>query len=158
MTRIKINRRLPEELIIPSIDDILYSIGLCHSSVREDPKRSKLHNPIVIAFVVFTQLVMKIIALFTDDELLLSILTEFCHLLELIFHPSVMIIIISIIILFSQWVYFSNHRMGVKPTFIVVLGVMSGSVTPLSVGLTHETQVRQLLKYGKWLKRLLFLN
>ena len=155
MSSIRVDRRLPPELSIQSIDDILYSIGLCHSSVREDPKRSKLHNPIVIAIIEFIHLLMKFISILTDDEKLLSILDDFTHLIGFKLYFIVMLIVLNLITIFSQCVYYYNYRMGVKPTFLRVFGVMSGSVTPISVGLTHERQVTQLLKYGKWLQKLL---
>ena len=38
-----------------------------------------------------------------------------------------------------------------KPTFVRVFQVLSGSITPSEVGLIHPTQVQQLLKIAKWL-------
>ena len=54
------------------------------------------------------------------------------------------------IALFSQLVYYYNHCIGVKPTFIRIIQVFSGSITPSSVGLNNSKQVKQLLKIAKW--------
>ena len=60
-------------------------------------------------------------------------------------------ILLSLIVLFAEINYFRNDRRGVKPTFIRVLQVMSGSVPPSSVGLKDERIVKQLLRTAKWL-------
>ena len=55
MCRIQTDRVLPPELCIQSIDDILYSIGLCHHSVREIPERSLINKPLIITIVFIIQ-------------------------------------------------------------------------------------------------------
>ena len=51
MPRLDTNRVLPEEVVISSVDDLLYEIGLCLTSVRERPKRKAFYNPVVITVV-----------------------------------------------------------------------------------------------------------
>ena len=158
MDSVNLNQALPPELRIASIDEILYSIGLCHHSVREHPKRSPIHNPFAIAFVVSFVMLIKTISIFTNDLLVLSLLAEFTHHIGIKLYMNIMIVIISLMTLFMQTVYYLNYKRGVKPTFIRLFQVMSGSITPSSVGLTHATEVIQLLKYGHWLKKLVILN
>ena len=151
MVGIKVERVLPPELTVDSIDDILYSIGLSHESVRDRPKRSTIHNPILIFVVVFTQLITKIMTYFNDDEWTLLLLADFGHYLGIKYTISNDLIIVSSITIFMQSVYFYNYKRKIKPTFVRVFQVMSGSVTPCSVGLTRERQVMALLRIAKWL-------
>ena len=151
MSRIQTDRVLPPELSIQSIDDILYSIGLCHHSVRERPKRSFINHPLLIAIVMVLQIVMRTISNTTDNKTILILTADSCHYLTIKEYVNTMSTLLSLMALFSQMVYFYNHRIGVKPTFVRVFQVLSGSITPLSVGLNHSTQVNQLLKIAKWL-------
>ena len=145
-------------MAIDSIDDILYSIGLCHHSVREDKKRSAINSPKIILFVVISTMIMQTISLFTDNEFTHLLLNELSLGMGIAFYASCLIIILSLMTIFSQSVYYWNYKRGIEPTFVRVFQVMSGSITPSSVGLTNERQVRQLFSIGKWIKPLLTNN
>src|SRR5690242_3174553 len=110
MVVIKCDKCLPPELCVDSIDDILYSIGLCHQSVRDRPKRSAINNPIVIFIVVFTQIITKIMAFFTENPIILSFLAEFGSPVGMKFVYSTILINLSFIALFSQLVYYYNYK------------------------------------------------
>ena len=152
MVSINPNKVLPPNMAIDSIDNILYSIGLCHHSVRKGAKRLTLHSPKLILFIVIINVVTQTISIFTDDEFTHLLLYDLGHGIGITFYSSIMMIILSLIALFSQSVYYWNHKRGIEPTFVRVFQVISGSITPSSVGLTNERQVRQLLMIGKWLK------
>ena len=68
------------------------------------------------------------------------------------------VILLSFETLFMQIVYYVNHKRGVEPTFLRVLGVMSGRLTPISIGLTDEMKAMKLISMSKWLLRLHFCN
>ena len=154
MSRIQTNRVLPSELSIQSIDDILYSIGLCHYSVRDRPKRSVINKPIIVLIFVLIQIPMRIVSNTTDNEMILLLTADMGHYVTFKEYINIMSILLTLMALFSQMVYFYNHRIGLKPTFVRVFQVLSGSITPSSVGLNHSTQVIALLKMAKWLPHL----
>ena len=151
MARIDCNKVLPQELTIESIEDVLYYIGLSHHSVRDPPKRPKINNPKFITTFVFVVMIMKVVSQFTDDEITLVLLTEYSHYLGIKIYLNINTIFLSLIVLFTKANYFRNERRGVKPTFIRVFQVMSGSVPPSNVGLTDERIVKQLLRTVKLL-------
>ena len=151
MCRIQTDRVLPPELCIQSIDDILYSIGLCHHSVREIPERSLINEPLIITIVIIIQLLFRIVANTTDNKLIILFTADVGYLIEVKEFGNIIVILASIMELLFQMVYYYNHCIGVKPTFIRVFQVFSGSITPSNVGLNNSTQVRQLLKIAKWL-------
>ena len=65
---IDINKRLPPELTIESVDDILYRIGLCLTSVREQPKRHWIFSPFLIFIFVSMFLIKELMILSTNEE------------------------------------------------------------------------------------------
>ena len=67
------------DLIIPSAKDILYEIGLCPTSVSEEPKRRALNHPLILAIVNGIYLFERILSLMLndDDHLYLMIVGEF---------------------------------------------------------------------------------
>ena len=94
---------------------------------------------------------MKVVSNFTEDELTLTLLTEYSHYLGIKTYLNFGFTFLSLIVLLSEANYFMNHMLGMKPTFVRVFQVISGSVAPSSVGLTDERLVRQLLRRAKWL-------
>ena len=48
--------------------DILYSIGLCHHSVSDRPKRNPINNPMAIFIIVGIELVQRISSLMISNE------------------------------------------------------------------------------------------
>jgi len=60
---------LPAELVIPSVDDILYEIGLCLTSVSDGPKHRRLiHNPMFIIITCSIFIVDRFICVILNDK------------------------------------------------------------------------------------------
>ena len=156
MALININKVLSTNM--DSIEDILYSIGLSHQSMRKETKRSVFYSPKFIAIIVFSYIITQTLSLLTDDEFVHLLLNELILRMGIGVYISIELIILSLMTLFSQSVYYWNYKRGIEPTFVRVFQVMSGSITPSSVGLTNERQVRQLLSIAKWIKRVLKSN
>ena len=72
---------IPEDLIIPAAKDLLYEIGLCPTSVSEEPKRRAVNHPIVTAFGNYMYLFERIASLMLDDNdhLYLMIVGEYAR-------------------------------------------------------------------------------
>ena len=158
MSGIDCNEVIPQELAIESIEDILYYIGLSQHSVRDPPKRPTINNPKFLSMFVFVVMIMRVASQFTDDEITLVLLTEYSHYLGIKIYLNINTLFLSLIVLFTKANYFRNEKRGVKPPFIRVFQVMSGSVPPSSVGLTDERIVKQLLKLAKWLPMIMKNN
>ena len=83
---ISANKRLPRDLCVDSIDDILYSIGLSLTSVRDvlrdEHKNRRFYNkPIVIFVCNLLYALMRIFCLFTDNKFCLTLLGHYGHML-----------------------------------------------------------------------------
>ena len=49
----------------------------------------------------------------------------------------------------SQLIYYYNYKNEIKPTFLKVFQMMSGLVSPKSIGLTNEKEIYKLIKLSK---------
>ena len=66
--------------------------------------------------------------------------------------------LISLLPISIQLIYYYNYRNGIKPTFLRVFQMMSGLVSPKSLGLTDEQQIRKLLNRTKFLLKCTKIN
>src|SRR6195952_137217 len=151
--RINPNKCLPPELIIESVDDILYRIGLSFDSLRDPPKRSQFNNPFIVFITLFAILSEKLITLTVNEEndWILKVIGDLGYLIGVRIYINIAFILTSILGLTSQWIYYYNYRNGIKPTFLRVFQMMSGLVSPKSLGLTDEQQIRKLCDKTKTL-------
>ena len=156
---INIKRNLPPNLVIQSAEDLLYDIGLCLSSVKRMPKQRKLlSTPIVIWIIQWTYLFVRLAAILTDHNnkqltLLLGYIGEY---MGLTIHLDIIIIFGIIITILSQLNYYYNYKRGNDPTFLRVFQMMSGSVTPVSIGLYRVSDIRKLISFRIWYKLIKF--
>src|SRR5580704_9926325 len=67
--------------------------------------------------------------------------------LELKIHANMLFSLGLIMSITSQFIYYYNYKRGIKPTFVRVFQMMSGLVTPSSVGLYRETDITRLLRH-----------
>ena len=151
---IKFDKCLPQDLTIESIDDILYRIGLSLDSIRDRPKRPKIFHPIIVFIVVliFAIKEMTIFSLKESHSQWFPVLGSYGHLLGGIRrHLSLPLTLFSILSLSSQLIYYYNERNGIKPTFLRVFKMMSGLVTPKSIGLTDEQHIRNVKNSSIWI-------
>ena len=142
MSSISPNRVIPEHLVIRSADDLLYSIGLCLQSMRKRPKRKTIYNPKLIAFVSWLHLWLRIASIWLpEDSQWLPLIGETGRYFGMKFHWNFYVCLINAFMIASQLNFFYAYKRGMSPTFVRVFRMMSGSVTPLSVGLSDPNQV-----------------
>src|SRR5690242_10053896 len=119
MSKISIDSVLPRDVCIPSVDDLLYEIGLCLTSVRERPKRRAIDSPIVIAIVCLLYFIDRIASIYLNDfehGWLLAV-GDVGHYLDLKTHINIIFIFYALMSITSQLVYYYNYKRGIKPTF-----------------------------------------
>ena len=158
--KIDVNKCLPPELTVQSVDDILYRIGLTFESTQLSTKRRLFSKPLFI-FISSLMILIKDCILFylSDDHVEIFIyfnaylisMRRICHLITI----STEALIIS-----SQLIYYYNYRNGIKPTFLRVFQIMSGLVSPKSLGLTNQSEIIKLVYKTKRLFKItkLFLH
>ena len=116
---------------------------------RERPKRWPINNPVFIAIITSIFLSERVVSILVpvSERQILLLIGETGRYFNLKVQWNLFFILNSMIGLSSQTLYYYNHRKGIKPTFLRVFQVMSGSVAPSSVGLNDRRDIRQLLKF-----------
>ena len=150
MSSIDVNKCLPPELTIESVDDILYRIGLCFTSVRVRPKRQRIDHPLVVFIITLIFASERVVSFKCGpkNESMFQILGDVGYLFGARLY-GICYIFSSILIFGSQLVYYTNNRNGIKPTFLRVFQMMTGRVPPKVLGLKKEKHILYLIKITK---------
>ena len=163
MTHIEMDKFDPDNILaqdmrIEGVDDILYDIGLSVNSCRDEPKKRRLiYHPLFILAILIIHVIQVVISLYlkTTNELAYFALLDFDYFIGLEHRVKINKLISIATILFSQCVYYYNHKRGIEPSFFRIFQMMSGSITPSSVGLVNEKDVKYLLFVTKKLHKIL---
>ena len=153
---------LSDTMVIDSVDDILFEIGLLLTSVsNQDKQRDLINKPFFILIINISIFILKCVVVYVDsnDDELLKVLGDFTHMYgKMKQHYNIIIILFTIFVLYSQWVYYSNYKRGIRPTFLRLFHMMSGSVTPREVGLTNDEDVRDLVCVTRRINNIIWFN
>ena len=136
---------LPQELTIDSVDEHLYRIGLCLTPNRHNTRRSLIFHPILITIVTIIFTIQRIASIFTDQRWLLLLLGDIGQFFGMRIYINIAFVLLTLFILLSQLIYYYNNNVYIRPTFLTLFHMMSGSVSPSSIGLNDEHQVNKLL-------------
>ena len=150
---------IPQSLIAKNADDILYRIGLCPTSLNDRPNRRPIDRPIRAFVVTIVGLIERLISLSISDEDIRPGVFGFpTYFGDVRRHFDIFFVLIMILSLSSQLIYYWNHINGVRPTFLRLFQMMTGSVAPKDIGLTDKHFIRQLCKRTDMLCKVLWFN
>jgi hypothetical protein len=93
-----------------------------------------------------------------DNERISIIIGDFSHFLGLRIHINLTSCLFFLLALTSQLIYFYNYMKGIKPTYFKVFEMMSGLISPKSIGLTNKEEIYKMLKVYKILFKICELN
>jgi len=157
MDTMNVSQVLPNEVILNSAETQLYEVGLC-LTCSKPTKRSKLHNPLLIFFINSISIIKIFISFFLDEEkrYYFIIIGDFPYLLGLRIHFNVASVLFILLSLSSQLIYYYNYKNDIKPNYLKVFEMMSGLVSPKSIGLTNEADIHKLIRIFKFLMGLRF--
>ena len=151
------NKVLPKSVCIESAANILCQHGLYYGN---ELKLKFYQNPILL-FILFIIVVIKntINAMNSEQNAMIIItLGDFTHFLGIRLYFNIALNLFTILIINSQLIYYYNYKTGVKPTFLYVFEMMSGKLSPKSVGLTDPTIITNLLRITKMLVNIIQFN
>ena len=140
---------------------ILYKIGLCPT---RDPtllqQRKWFNNPVLNFTVLLLYLSLKCISVLSDEtnEDLFIVSGNFGHFLGIRINYDILFILITLLAISSQIIYYYNYRNGIKPTFLLIFQMMSGTVAPSAVGLTNWEKTVKMVRQMKLFCRLVSIN
>jgi hypothetical protein len=150
METLDVNKPLPQSIAFNSIDNHLYRIGLSLIS-KNHKKRSRFYNPLLISSVNIICLIKCVVSLILseENEKLLIINGDFAHFLGSKTHFNVAGLLIFLLTLIQQLIYYYNSKNDINPTYLKVYDMMSGLVSPKSIGLTNGEEIYKLIKQSK---------
>jgi len=152
MDTIDVNKVLPNNLILNSVETHLYRIGLCPTDYHYI-KPNRLHNPLLIFIVCLLSIFKNInsLLLSEENERLLIISGDFSHYLGIKTHYNIACGLYISLALTSQLIHFFNCKNDIKPNYLKVFEMMSGLVSPNSIGLSDTREIYKLIKLSKTL-------
>ena len=161
LTKINPEECLPKNLVVKDVDDVLYRIGLSLISVKEHPKRWLIDNPMIVFVINSIFLMEKVVTccLSEDHEQVFRMLASSGHFLSIRRCFDLHFLLDALLILFSQLIYYYNHKRRVCPTFLRLFSMMSGTIPPEALGLTDPEVVTTLCRRSaKWFKKVPWHN
>ena len=159
--KINLGKCLPRHLVVKNVDDVLYRIGLCLTSVKEEPKRWLVDNPLLVFAVlsVFTTGKVVTCCLSEDTELVFRMTASAGYFLGIRLYFDLYYFLCSVLTLGSQLIYYWNYKQRVCPTFLRLFRMMSGAIPPKALGLTDPKFVVRICRQSKkWFRFLKWHN
>jgi hypothetical protein len=145
-----VDKPLPTELILNSAENRLNKIGLILRS-ETYKKRSIFYKPLLVFGVNIILTVKYIVSLLLNEEndKLLIINGDFGHFFGAKVHLNVIVFLFVVLALISQLIHYYNYKNDIKQTYLKVFEMMSGLVSPKSIGLTNKKEIYKLIKLSK---------
>ena len=143
-----LSQPIPSNLRINSDTDHLYLRGLSHIPNGSE-KRHFIYKPKVIFGVLVTHLLKNIVLITTSGDLnrqLVKVLVDLSYYLKMQFIGNVACIIFNLLGIASMIIYWLNYERGIAPTFLRVIDIICGQISPKDIGLTSEAQVVSLVR------------
>ena len=144
------------------MDDLLYDIGLSLTSTIDVPnKRTLIHNPFFIFSFSCLFLVQKLLSLFLTKKTYLLVIcgdVAFYYGTDIKLVINIAVCLCVTIIISSQLIYFFNHKVGTKPTFLKVFRMIENVSEHEENGLIKIEQVQSLSKLTRRLVMVAKLN
>ena len=148
------NKVLPTNVLLKSVDNHLFRIGLSFNHYTNDESRKKRHflnNPILINSVLFIQLIKCIINLNILDPMLVIWTGDFARALGFRVHHNIVNLLLIAMTMSSSLIWYYNYSNGIEPQHLRLFQVMSGHIPPKHLGITEEKQILPLIKRTKLL-------
>ena len=148
MEEINLEMCLPEHMVVTDVDDVLYRIGLCLTSDKEEPKRLFIDNPILVFIITIMFMIEKVVTccLSEDNELVFQILGSIGHFLGIRVHFDFSFILCSILSIVSQVINYWNYKQRIFPTYLRLFRMISGVIPPKALGLSDPEEVVRLCR------------
>ena len=96
------------------IDDLLYKIGLCHTKLNPDTKRSWLHNQTIIIIVLLAIFIQRTLSILyrNKTKLMILVLADIGHYFHMGFIWDALIWIFAFIPVVSKGIFYYNFKRG----------------------------------------------
>jgi hypothetical protein len=148
MNNFDVDKPLPSIIAIKCAKNHLYSIGLSLFSFGSQT-RNRFHNPFFISFIICVQILKSITAIIMKDKYKLLLIGDFTHLLNDRYFINLAVVLFELLALSSQILHYWKYYKNESPSYLKTFEMLSGLVSPKSIGLTNGKDINQLLKKSK---------
>ena len=150
MISIDTNKRLPPELRVGSAGSHLYGIGLSLYPFG-DQKRHSVYKPLLVFAITIHIFVRNIIPQIMQqmDQKVYLFIGDFAYFTGVPLHLNMTVSLIVFISMLSQCLNYYNYKRGIKPNDLNVFRMLSGYISPNSIGIGDRLLVQRLLKTTK---------
>ena len=132
------------------MDDILFTIGLSLTSSRKNYHRRIINHPIVITIASLIWIITSCwLALQTADYELAIKLGDVGHMIKLKRHSNEAKILAGVMVLWFQYINYSNYKRGVKLNFIRVFQAILVLIRPKSIGINTRAEFNKMKHLSK---------
>jgi hypothetical protein len=141
---------LAPEVLVTTARTHLYRISLSFFP-NESKRRKKFRNPLLIALLNVIFLAKSVTSLLLTEENLdlFIILFDFTFFVNARIHFNICATVIIILKIISQILHYINYKKDLKPSYLKPFEMMSGLVSPQSIGLTNKVKIYKLVKLSK---------
>ncbi len=144
-----VDKPLPSVIAINSAENYLYRIGLSLFSFGSQT-RYKFHNLFFISFIICVQILKSITAiLMKEDKYRLLLIGDNAYFLNGRYILNSAIIIWGSFALFSQSLHYWKYYRNESPLYLEPFEMISGLVSPISIGLINREHINQFLNKSK---------
>ena len=154
---VDLSKPIPPEWRVRVADSYLHSIGLSLFQPKSQTNRRLLYHPLLV-FIVFMQQICKnlfIIYMNLSNIKLPDEVHEYLGNVDNILGTGLTLntclLMSSLLCISCQIIHYYNYRNGIKPTDLRVFHMISGFISPKSIGINDMLLVQKLLKICKYL-------
>src|SRR5882724_10407118 len=121
MEDFSLRKCLPPNLVIDSVDNHLYRIGLCLTTQHTIKRRKFIYKPIIILSILIYCFIIRIIDLYVID-MKWSIYSGLMYnkLMNMNLHFNIAVNLMIIMSISLEYIWFYNYKNDIKPTFLKV--------------------------------------
>jgi hypothetical protein len=146
------SKLLSPNIIIESAGTHLYRIGL--SLFQSGSKKRDIFHNLIIIFVNISLVIIRCLVSFflrESDEDLVIIIGDFSHFIKAKIQYNFCSIVFFLLPLISQIIHYSNYKKGINASYLKPFEMISGLISPKSIGLTNEEEIHEFVKRSKFL-------
>jgi len=135
---------LPENIIIKSSGTHLYKTGLSPFK-NGSIVRNRFHNPLVFSLINFMLFFKCLLSIKLTEDKYQVIIGDVFYFVDMKIHGNIFLASVAFLSLISQFIHYHNYKNKINPSFLKPFDMMSGLVSPKSIGLTNKEDIYKLL-------------
>jgi hypothetical protein len=129
----------------------LYRIGLSHYRFRYR-NRSKLYNPLLVFTITFIVWIKRnlLLILRPESKDISIMMGDFSYFLGIRIQFNLFSHLFYLMSMISQIYHYWYYKCDIFPTYMKPFLMISGYISPNSIGLTDKQTIFKLIKYSKY--------